>query len=139
MTDATFPESWPEDSLNHMPSRTYRRRQHDAARARFGDGRDTPAAPTTPQMPPQHCECGHELPCFDHAARSTPAEALDPALADILDEAAGEPWKPEGRIEDDDADGVWLANEDGDSLWLSSEDVARLLHHALRLRSPESD
>jgi hypothetical protein len=35
---------------------------------------DTPAAPTTP---PQHCKCGRELPCFDHVARSTPAEALD--------------------------------------------------------------
>jgi hypothetical protein len=55
VSDATFPESWPEDSMNHIPSRKYRRRQHDAARATYGDGRaesgTPPAAPLNVRSP----------------------------------------------------------------------------------------
>lgn len=79
------------------------------------------------------------LPAIEAEARSTPTEALDVEQPDWLEEAEnGSPWKSEGRIEGDDADGVWLANEDGDSLWLSSPDVAWLLNHAISSHNGEA-
>jgi hypothetical protein len=62
-----------------------------------------------------------------------PAEPLDAALADILDEASSGPWKP------DQSGSVWFYNAAGDQLCLTGDDVALLLNHevAARLRAEQ--
>lgn len=55
------------------------------------------------------------------------------ALANILDECRGGPWKP------DDGTSLWFYNEAGDQICLTPDDVLLLLHAALAGRSSDPE
>lgn len=55
------------------------------------------------------------------------------ALAVILDECKGGPWKP------DDGTSLWFYNAAGDQIHLTGDDVALLLHAALARAAPRAE
>ena len=59
--------------------------------------------------------------CEDNVAAAEPDGTAAGALASILDETKGGPWKP------DDGTSLWFYNEAGDQLHLTGDDVALLL------------